>query len=120
MGEIRRSGFPCIPSQVTRCSGYPSAALASSTFAGPRSTNAVHTAMTAAVTAAMAGSGLVIADVDELDVIGVKPPAARSATAIPACSRPMAAWGFTAPPVLSVDVNASEQGHQVGDLDVLE
>jgi hypothetical protein len=59
------------------------------------------------------------ADADELDVIGVKPPAARSATAIPACSRPMA-WAFTAPPVLSVDVNAGEQGHQVGDLDVLE
>jgi hypothetical protein len=36
-------------------------------------------------------SGLGFVDVDELDVIGVKPPAARSATAIPACSRPMAA-----------------------------
>jgi hypothetical protein len=47
--------------------------------------------MTAPVTAAMAGSGLGFADVDELDVIGVEPPAARGATAIPACSRPMAA-----------------------------
>jgi hypothetical protein len=27
---------------------------------------------------------------------------------------------YIAPPVLSVDVNAGEQGHQVGDLDVLE
>jgi len=62
-----------------------------STFAGPRSTYAAPTAMTAPVTAATAGSGLGIADVDELDVMGVKPPAARSATAIPACSRPMAA-----------------------------
>ena len=35
-------------------------------------------------------------------------------------SRLMAAEGVTAPPVLSVDVNAGEQGHQVGDLDVLE
>jgi len=41
--------------------------------------------------AAMAVSGLGAVDVDELDVIGVKPPAARSATANPACSRPMAA-----------------------------
>jgi hypothetical protein len=49
---------PYIPSQVTRYSGYPSAALASSTFAGPRSTYAAPTAMTAPVTAAMAGSGL--------------------------------------------------------------
>jgi hypothetical protein len=58
---------------------------------GPGSTYAAPTAMTAPVTAATAGSGLGIADVDELDVMGVKPPAARSATAIPACSRPMAA-----------------------------
>ena len=35
-------------------------------------------------------------------------------------SRLMAAEGVTASPVLSVDVNASEQGHQVPDLDVLE
>jgi hypothetical protein len=82
MGEIRRSGCPYIPSQVTRYSGYPSAALASSTCAGPRSTYAAPTAMTAPVTAAMAGSGPDY--------------------------------------VLSVDVNAGEQGHQVGDLDVLE
>jgi hypothetical protein len=73
---------------VTRYSGYPSAALASSTFAGPRSTYAAPIAMTAPVTAAMAGSGLGIADVDELDVIGVKPPAARGEPAIPACGRP--------------------------------
>ena len=58
---------------------------------GPGSTYAAPTAMTAPVTAAMAGSGLGIADVDELDVMGVKPLAARSATAIPAPSRPMAA-----------------------------
>jgi hypothetical protein len=90
-GKYGDQGAPDIPSQVTRYSGYPSAALASSTFAGPRSTYAAPTAMTAPVTAAMAGSGLGFADVDELDVIGVKPPAARSATAIPACSRPMAA-----------------------------
>jgi len=36
----------------------------------------------------MAGSGLGFVGVDELDVIGVKPPAARGATAIPACGRP--------------------------------
>lgn len=90
-GEYGDQGAPYIPSQVTRYSGYPSAALASSTFAGPRSTYAAPTAMTAPVTAAMAGSGLGFVYVDELDVIGVKPPAARSATAIPACSRPMAA-----------------------------
>jgi hypothetical protein len=47
--------------------------------------------MTAPVTAAMVGSGLGFADVDELDVTGVKPPAARSATAIPACSKPITA-----------------------------
>jgi len=82
---------------VTRYSGYPSAALASSIFAGPRSTYAAPTAMTAPVTAAMAGSGLGIADVDELDVIGVKPPAARSATAIPAYGRP---WRRRVSPLL--------------------
>src|SRR3984957_21032075 len=38
---------------------------------GPGSTYAAPTAMIAPVTAAMAGSGLGIADVDELDVIGV-------------------------------------------------
>ena len=81
-GKDGDQGAPYIPSQVTRYSGYPSAALASSTFAGPRRTYAAPTAMTAPVTAAMAGSGL----------------------------------GY----VLSVDVNAGEQGHQVGDLDVLE
>jgi len=46
------------------------------------------TRVTAPVTAAMAGSGLGFVGVDELDVIGVKPPAARGATAIPACGRP--------------------------------
>ena len=58
---------------------------------GPGSTYAAPTAMTAPVTAAMAGSGLGIADVDELDVIGVKPPAARSATAIPGVRQAVAA-----------------------------
>ena len=109
MGEIRRSGCPYIPSQVTRYSGYPSAALASSTFAGPRSTYAAPTAMTAPVTAAMAGSGLGIADVDELESSAVKPPAARSATAIPGVRQAHGGVGFHPfSPVLSVDVNASE------------
>ena len=58
---------------------------------GPAQQYAAPTAMTAPVTAAMAWSGLGFAGVDELDVIGVKPPAARSATAIPACSKPIAA-----------------------------
>src|ERR1700685_1031779 len=56
VGEIRRSGCPCIPGQVTRFGGCPSAALASSTCAGPPNTYAAPTAMTAPVTAAMAGS----------------------------------------------------------------
>src|SRR5271156_5583794 len=61
-GKYGDQGARCIPRQVTRCSGYPSAALASSTFAGPRSTYAAPTAMTAPVTAAIAGSSLGIVD----------------------------------------------------------